>query len=183
VVIDHGFFIIFDLAIGGNYPDGKCGCATPTAATSPGASMSVAYVAVYEEGGNSTPTAKATATGHVTGIHGRCLDNQSALNTEGNPIGLHACDDSAAELWSVYSDRTLRTEGGCLDVAGGATVSGTDVDWYPCNGTAAQDWVRKSNGELVNPKSGLALPTRMATRPRGLISRPALAPRPSAGAT
>ena len=22
--IDHGFFIIFDLAIGGNYPDGIC---------------------------------------------------------------------------------------------------------------------------------------------------------------
>jgi len=48
--IDHGFFIIFDLAMGGNYPDGECNCATPTAATSSGASMSVGYVAVYEPG-------------------------------------------------------------------------------------------------------------------------------------
>ncbi len=37
------------------------------------------------------------------------------------------------------------------------TTSGTDVDWYPCNGTAAQGWKPQSNGELVNPSSGLCL--------------------------
>ena len=37
------------------------------------------------------------------------------------------------------------------------TTSGTDVDWYPCNGTAAQGWTHQSNGELVNPSSGLCL--------------------------
>jgi hypothetical protein len=47
--IDHGFFIIFDLAMGGNYPDGECDCTAPTSATTSGASMSVQYVAVYEE--------------------------------------------------------------------------------------------------------------------------------------
>jgi hypothetical protein len=160
--IDHGFFIIFDLAMGGNYPDGICGCTTPTAATSSGASMSVGYVAVYEKGGNSTPSSRAVATGKITGIHGRCLNNRNALNTAGNPIGVSACNHSSGQLWSVYSDRTLRTEGGCLDVAGGGTTSGTDVDWYPCNGTAAQSWIHKSNGELVNPRSGLCL-----TDPRG----------------
>ena len=67
--IDHGFFIIFDLAMGGNYPDGECGCTAPVSATTPGAAMSVAYVAVYEKGGNSTPTAAPTATGEVTGVH------------------------------------------------------------------------------------------------------------------
>src|ERR1700728_2297553 len=54
--IDHGFYIIFDLAMGGNYPNGEFNCTTPTSATTSGASMSVQYVAVYEEGGNSTPT-------------------------------------------------------------------------------------------------------------------------------
>jgi hypothetical protein len=155
--IDHGFFIIFDLAMGGNYPDGECNCATPTAATSSGASMSVGYVAVYEKGGNSTPTARAVSTGRITGIHGRCLANQNSLNTEGNPIRVRACGGGSGQLWSVYSDRTLRTEGGCLDVVGGGTASGTDVDWYACNGTAAQIWTRKSNGEFVNPKSGRCL--------------------------
>jgi Ricin-type beta-trefoil lectin domain/Glycosyl hydrolases family 16 len=155
--IDHGFFIIFDLAMGGNYPDGVCGCNAPTAATSSNASMSVAYVAVYEKGGNSTPTARASAIGHVTGVGGRCLANQNSLNTEGNPIGVRTCGNSSGQLWSVYSNRTLRVEGGCLDVAGAGTASGTDVDWYACNGTAAQIWTAKSNGELVNPKSGRCL--------------------------
>ena len=86
--VDHGFFIIFDLAMGGNYPDGISGTTTPTSATTSGASMSVGYVAVYEQGGNSTPTATASATGTVTGLSGLCLANQNSLNTEGNPIGV-----------------------------------------------------------------------------------------------
>ncbi|MGD0606073.1 MAG: ricin-type beta-trefoil lectin domain protein, partial [Streptosporangiaceae bacterium] len=155
--IDHGFFIIFDLAMGGNYPNGICNCTTPTSATSSGASMSVAYVAVYEEGGNSTPTGTPTATGQVTGLDGLCLANQNSLNTEGNPIGVSTCAGASGQQWSPYTDGTLRTQGGCLDVVSAGTTSGTDVDWYPCNGTAAQDWTHQSNGELVNPNSGLCL--------------------------
>ncbi len=155
--IDHGFFIILDLALGGSYPDGECGCTAPSAATSSGAKMSVGYVAVYEKGGNSTPTARATATGRITGTGGRCLANRDARNTEGNPIGARACGSSQGQRWSAYSDRTLRTEGGCLDVAGAGTASGTDVDWYACNGTQAQVWTAESSDELVNPKSGLCL--------------------------
>src|ERR1035441_6661304 len=155
--IDHGFFIIFDLAMGGNYPNGICNCTTPTSATSSGASMSVGYVAVYEQGGNSTPTGTPTATGQVTGINGLCLASQNSLNTAGNPIGVSACAGSSGQQWSPYTDGTLRTEGGCLDVVSAGTTSGTDVDWYPCNGTAAQGWTHQSNGELVNPSSGLCL--------------------------
>ncbi|QMU69509.1 discoidin domain-containing protein [Streptacidiphilus sp. P02-A3a] len=155
--VDHGFFIIWDLAMGGNYPDGVYGSTTPTAATTSGASMSVAYVAVYEQGGNSTPTATASATGEVTGLNGQCLVNENVLNTEGNPIGLSACDGDPGEQWSPYSDNTVRVQGGCLDVVSAGTTSGTDVDWYPCNGTNAQGWSHQSNGELVNPNSGLCL--------------------------
>jgi F5/8 type C domain/Ricin-type beta-trefoil lectin domain len=155
--IDHGFFIIFDLAMGGNYPDGECGCTAPTSATSSGASMSVGYVAVYEEGGNSTPTGTATATGPVTGIDGLCLGNQNSLNTEGNPMVVSSCGSSAGQQWSPYSDGTVRVQGGCLDVVSAGTTSGTDVDWYPCNATAAQGWTYESNKELVNPNSGLCL--------------------------
>ena len=155
--IDHGFFIIFDLAMGGNYPDGECNCTTPTSATSSGASMSVGYVAVYEQGGNSTPTGTASATGQLTGLNGQCLTNQNSLNTEGNPIVLSGCNNGAGQQWSPYTDGTLRTQGGCLDVVSAGTTSGTDVDWYPCNATAAQGWTHQSNGELVNPSSGLCL--------------------------
>jgi hypothetical protein len=155
--IDHGFFIIFDLAMGGNYPDGICNCTTPTSATSSGASMSVGYVAVYEQGGNSTPAGTASATGQLTGLNGQCLTNQNSLDTEGNPMALSGCNNSAGQQWSPYTDGTLRTQGGCLDVVSAGTTSGTDVDWYPCNGTAAQGWTHQSNGELVNPSSGLCL--------------------------
>ena len=155
--IDHGFFIIFDLAMGGNYPNGICGCTSPTSATTSGASMSVGYVAVYEQGGNSTPAGTATATGPLTGQNANCLTNQNSLNTEGNPIFLSGCNGSAGQQWSPYTDGTLRVQGGCLDVVSAGTTSGTAVDWYACNGTAAQGWTHQSNGELVNPSSGLCL--------------------------
>src|SRR5579862_7866981 len=90
--IDHGFFIIFDLAMGGNYPNGICGCTSPTSATTSGASMSVGYVAVYEQGGNSTPAGTATATGPLTGQNANCLTNQNSLTTESNPIYLSGCN-------------------------------------------------------------------------------------------
>jgi hypothetical protein len=48
---DHKLSIIFDPAMGGSYPDGVCGCTTPTSATSPGGTMSVAYVAAYQKAG------------------------------------------------------------------------------------------------------------------------------------
>jgi len=54
--VDHGFFMILNVAIGGAYPNRICNCTTPTSATSSGAGMSVAYVAVYETGsGVTTP--------------------------------------------------------------------------------------------------------------------------------
>lgn len=155
--VDHGFFIIWDLAIGGNYPDGVCGCTTPTSATTSGASMSVDYVAVYEQGGDSTPTATATATGRVTGLGGLCLTNQNSLNTEGNPIRVSGCTGASGQTWAAYSDNTMRVQGGCLDVVAAGTSSGTKVDWYACNGTNAQVWQRQANGALVNPHSGLCL--------------------------
>jgi hypothetical protein len=48
--VDHGFFLILDVGIGGAYPDGVCGCSSPDSSTSSGASMGVNYVAVYTTG-------------------------------------------------------------------------------------------------------------------------------------
>ena len=45
--VDHGYSIIFDLAIGGGFPDGVCRCTTPTDQTTSGGTMTVRYVAVY----------------------------------------------------------------------------------------------------------------------------------------
>lgn len=45
--VDHGFEIILNLAIGGQYPEGKCGCAAPNDQTTSGGTMSVRNLAVY----------------------------------------------------------------------------------------------------------------------------------------
>lgn len=74
--IDHGFFIIFDLAIGGSFPNAVCNCTSPTSSTSSGGTLSIASVAVYQTTGTPpTPlTTPPTPTGgsvvSVTGTQG-----------------------------------------------------------------------------------------------------------------
>jgi hypothetical protein len=63
--VDHGFFLILDLAIGGGFPNGVCGCTSPSASTSSGTAMSVGYVAVYQTSGGS-PSPSPTPTGTPT---------------------------------------------------------------------------------------------------------------------
>jgi beta-glucanase (GH16 family) len=155
--VDHGFYIILDLAIGGTYPDLTCQCTTPAAATTAGASMKVASVAVQEKGGDSTPASRPLATGPARGLNGWCLDNRDSLDTTANVVDAAGCRRSPGQQWSAYSDGTLRTEGGCLGFWGATADSGSWVDWYPCNGTAAQAWTRDTDGELVNAASGLCL--------------------------
>jgi len=49
--VDHGFFIIFDLAMGGSFPNGECGCTSPNAATSSGGTLSIGSVLVQQSTG------------------------------------------------------------------------------------------------------------------------------------
>jgi beta-glucanase (GH16 family) len=170
--IDHAFYIILNMAIGGSYPDEDCECTSPTSSTTSGGSMKVAYVAVYEQGGNSTPTATATTSGEITGYQGGCLDNANSLDTSYNPIIIDSCDatdgqqsdgqqsdgqQSDGQQWATYSDGTLRSQGGCLDTVDEAGKSGTGTQWWPCTGAKSQVWQHESNGELYNPNSGLCL--------------------------
>jgi beta-glucanase (GH16 family) len=46
--VDHGLSIVFDLAIGGSYPDSRCGCVAPGSQTTSGGTMSVHRVAIYD---------------------------------------------------------------------------------------------------------------------------------------
>jgi Ricin-type beta-trefoil lectin domain/Glycosyl hydrolases family 16 len=149
---DHNMSIIFDLAMGGGYPDGVCGCTAPTSSTSSGGTMSVAYVAAYETAG-----ASSGPTGPITGYEGLCLDDRGAITTDYNPIQVYTCNGTDAQQWTVEANGTLEVLGECLDVDGAGTANGTTVDLYTCNGTGAQDWVPQSNGSLVNPNSGKCL--------------------------
>jgi hypothetical protein len=53
--IDHGFFIVLDLAIGGSYPNTVCGCTSPAAGTSSGGTLSVGSLGVYQTTGPVPP--------------------------------------------------------------------------------------------------------------------------------
>jgi len=60
--VDHGFFLILDLAMGGAYPNAICDCSSPSSSTSSGGAMSVGYVAVY-----TTPGSGSSSGGGGTG--------------------------------------------------------------------------------------------------------------------
>jgi beta-glucanase (GH16 family) len=51
--VDHGYSIIFDLAIGGGFPDGVCQCIAPSDETTSGGTITVRYVAVYDRASGS----------------------------------------------------------------------------------------------------------------------------------
>ncbi|GCE07324.1 glycoside hydrolase family 16 protein [Dictyobacter aurantiacus] len=74
--IDHGFFIIYDVAMGGGWPG------NPTASTQSGVPMVVDYTRVYTlSGGTPTPTPTATATptsGCTSGVFAQGVVNSGS---------------------------------------------------------------------------------------------------------
>ena len=154
---DHNLSIIFDLAIGGGFPNGVCGCTSPSSSTSSGGTMSVGYVAAYTTttggGGGGGGTG-----GAVTGYGGLCLDDRAASTANSNPIQVYTCNGTAAQQWTfVQAGTTLHVLGKCLDINGGGTANGTAVQLYDCNNTGAQVWIPQSNGSLYNPQSNKCL--------------------------
>jgi hypothetical protein len=112
--VDHGFFLILDVAMGGGYPNGVCNCTTPAGSTSSGAAMSVGYVAVYTTSGSSGggtgggTSCSTTATSFISadcysGSQGT-IDVTSATG-DSNPAGVDG--NQAAQLangdWLEYN--------------------------------------------------------------------------------
>jgi hypothetical protein len=152
---DHNLSIIFDLAMGGGFPNGVCGCTSPTSGTSSGATMSVGYVAAYSTTGSG---GGGTHTGPITsGYAGKCVDVNAASSADGTAVQLYDCNGTGAQSWTVGTDGSLQALGKCLDVTGAATANGTQVQLYDCNGTNAQKWTVGSNNTLVNTGSGRCL--------------------------
>ena len=157
---DHNLSIIFDLAMGGGFPNGVCGCSTPTSGTTSGGTMSVAYVAAYQtnSGSGGGGGGGSGATGPIVGYGGLCVDDRAASTANFNPVQVYTCNGTAAQQWTVVqAGSTLHVLGKCMDINGGGTADGTTVDLYDCNGTAAQVFIPRSNGSLYNPQSGRCL--------------------------
>jgi hypothetical protein len=156
---DHNLSIILDLAMGGGYPNGVCGCTTPTSSTASGGTMSVAYVAAYSTSGSGGGGGGGgNGTGAITGYQGLCVDVRGANSTNFTPVQVYTCNNTNAQQWTVVTaGSTLHALGKCMDINGGGTADGTTVDLYDCNNTAAQVFIPQSNGELYNPQSNKCL--------------------------
>lgn len=140
-VFDHPFFIILNLAVGGNWPG------SPDGSTAFPQTMTVDYVRVSTSDGSGGGTGR---TGPIKGIGGMCVDVAGASNADGTPIQLHGCNGVDAQKWTLGTDGTVRALGKCLDVQGGSTADGAVVQLYTCNGTGAQKWVHTQAGDLTN---------------------------------
>ncbi len=154
---DHNLSILLDLAMGGGFPNGVCGCTTPTGSTASGGTMSVAYVAAYTTtGGNNG--GGGGVTGQITGYGGLCVDVRGANSANFTPVQVYTCNGTNAQQWTVVqAGSTLHALGKCMDIDGGGTANGTTVDLYDCNNTGAQVFIPQSNGSLFNPQSGKCL--------------------------
>jgi Ricin-type beta-trefoil lectin domain/Glycosyl hydrolases family 16 len=158
---DHNLSIILNLAMGGAYPNGQCGCTTPSSSTSSGGTMSVAYVAAYTTGGGgggTPPPPPPPGSGPITGPGGLCVDVRGASTADFTPVQLYTCNGTNAQQWTVVqAGSTLHALGNCMDINAGGTTDGTKVDLYPCNNTGAQVFIPESNGSLYNPQSNKCL--------------------------
>lgn len=149
--IDHGFFIILDVAIGGQYPDKVCGCTSPSASISSGAAMSVGYVAVYETngaGGSPSATASATATATAkpsgtptatpTPTKTATAPPTTAPPTTAPPTGSATCTTTAT---SNISADCYKSKQGTITVSAAGDTNPTGVDGNQTAQLANGDWL------------------------------------------
>jgi len=150
-VFDHPFFLILNLAVGGDWPG------SPDGSTSFPQTMTVDYVRASAWNDVPGPGPSAGTTGAIKGIGGMCLDVAGGSTADRTPIQLHNCTGNPAQQWTLGGDGSVRALGKCLDVAGGSTADGAPVQLYTCNGTRAQQWTYTAAHDLTNIGAGKCL--------------------------
>jgi beta-glucanase (GH16 family) len=149
--IDHPFFIIYDLAMGGGFPGAFGG--GPNSATVSGGKLVIDSVAVYNKSGSGSG---GSASGQpVIGPGGKCVDVAGDdTGSDGTAVQLWDCQSGAKDQHWTWSGQTLQTLGKCLDIAGGVSAAGTKLQLANCNGGGYQNWVKQSDGSMQNPTTG-----------------------------
>ena len=159
--VDHGFFIIFDVAIGGSFPNADCGCTSPNVQTSSGGTMSVASVSVQQTTPGTVPSqptsppppANTASVVKVTGSQGNwgLSVNGSPYYIKGVTFGPHNTDapyymaDLAAS--GVNTVRTWGTDatttGTLLNAADAAGIRVVNGFWL----SQSEDYVNNTTAE------------------------------------
>ena len=146
--VDHGFFLILNVAMGGSFPSAFGG--GPFASTASGVPMLVDYVSVSTKSPSSAT--------RIVGPGGKCVDvagDNTGVNLTG--IQLWDCQSTATDQLWTWNGSSLRTLNRCLDIASGGTTNGTQIQLYDCNGSGAQQWQQRGDGSMYNPASGRCL--------------------------
>ena len=148
-VFDHEFFLILNVAVGGNFGQGN------PASLPAENKMLVDYVRV--SGSNTGPVTPPPPSGGngIRGVgSGRCIDIPGANPADGARLQVYDCNNSAAQRWSTNANGTVTALGKCIDAAGAGTADGTAIQLYTCNGSNAQRFTLNASGDLVNTVSG-----------------------------
>ena len=140
-VYTHPFFVILNLAIGGNFGQGN------PAGLPAESKMLIDYVHVS----TSTTTPPPSGGGALkSSLSGRCIDIPGANPVDGARLQTYDCNGSGAQQWAANGDGTLRALGKCMDPAGGALTNGTPIQLVTCNGNPVQRFTLSAAGDLVN---------------------------------
>ncbi len=143
--VQHGFFMILNVAIGGGFPAAFGG--GPTGATQSGVPMLVDYVRVLTSSGASSGNRV------ISNFNGKCLDVPGFNYTDGQQADMWDCNNGSNQNWD-FTGGTVRTQNNkCLDVTGNGTANGTPIEIWTCNGGANQQFVLNAAGDLVNPQA------------------------------
>ncbi len=130
-VFDHPFFMILNVAVGGNWPG------NPDGSTSFPQTMLIDYVRV-----SAWTDSPGTGSALRSNLNGRCLDIPAANPVDAARLQMYDCNGTAAQQWSVNGDGTVRAMGKCMDAAAAGTANGAQLQLWDCAGTPNQKWTR-----------------------------------------
>lgn len=94
--------------------------------------------------------------GPITGIAGKCVDDNGGNTADGTKITLWTCNGGTNQYFTHVSG-TYQVLGKCATVTGGGTTNNTPIQLWTCNGSASQQWTAPGDGTLRNPVSGRCL--------------------------
>jgi hypothetical protein len=104
-------------------------------------------------------------------LDGKCLTDPGNKTASGTRVQIATCASGSTERWTVASDGTIRANGHCLAIAGSGSSMGNQLQLTSCgNANPRQLWLQGTDGELVNPASGLCLTDPGASRSNGIAA-------------
>jgi beta-glucanase (GH16 family) len=130
--VDHPFFIIFDLAMGGGFPDAFGG--GPNASTVSGGQLNVDWVAVYNKGPGSTSPPPTSPPPTGTNIAQGKPTTASSTENAGTPASA-ATDGNTTTRWSsAFSDPQWLQ----VDLGQPYAINHVNINWEAAFGKAYQ---------------------------------------------